>query len=98
MRMMAGRILLSLIGALSLAAGPALGEDIDGGRDHPLFGRYEGSSIVYYKSSEYDEYALLIGPHDYTALLERDAVKDRSGAEWWKAEGRVTKIRYEVPT
>lgn len=71
--------------------------DLPGSKDHPLVGRYEGSTIVYYKASAYDEYALLQAPHDYMALLDRNAVQDRSGPEWWKAQGRLTRIRYEIP-
>lgn len=71
--------------------------DAPGSKDHPLVGRYEGSTIVYYKASAYDEYALLQAPHDYMSLLDRNAVQDRSGPEWWKAQGRLTRIRYEIP-
>lgn len=85
------------IGAACLVTGSALGDDIEGAKDHPLFGRYQGASIVFYKSSEYDEFAGLQAPHNYTDLLERNALDDRSGAEWWKAQGRLTKIRYELP-
>ena len=40
---------------------------------------------------------LLQAPHDYAALLDRDATGDRSGEDWLKLEGRVSKIRYEIP-
>lgn len=83
------------IGGLGAAA---LAADEPGGRDHPLIGRYQGSTIVFYKAAEFDEAALLKAPHDYGALLDRDATKDRSGPEWLRTEGRVTKIRYEIPT
>ena len=36
-------------------------------------------------------------PHDYGALLERNATEDRSGPEWLKLQGRATEIRYEIP-
>jgi OOP family OmpA-OmpF porin len=73
-------------------------EDMADGKDHPLFGRYQGSSIAFSKVSEFDEQALLQAPHNYSALLDRDALRDRSGAEWLKAEGRVTLLRYDVPS
>jgi OmpA-OmpF porin, OOP family len=88
---------LILAGALALGAAPALADDVEGAKDHPLIGRYAGAEIVYYKSAEFDEAALLQAPHDYNALLERNATKDRSGDDWLKLEGRVTQIRYAGP-
>ncbi|WP_242112405.1 OmpA family protein [Luteimonas aquatica] len=67
------------------------------GKDHPLVGRYEGARIRAYKQSEFDEASLLQAPVDYQALVDRDALDDRSGAEWLKLEGRHTRIRYEAP-
>jgi outer membrane protein OmpA-like peptidoglycan-associated protein len=75
----------------------ASGKDISGAKDHPLVGRYQGSSIVSYKSSDFDRATLLRAPHDYAALLEKGNTKDRSGPEWLTAEGRRTEIRYELP-
>jgi flagellar motor protein MotB len=75
----------------------AFGKDIPGAKDHPLAGRYEGSSIVYYKSSNFDRATLLRAPHDYGAALEKGNTKDRSAPEWLTAEGRRTEIRYELP-
>jgi outer membrane protein OmpA-like peptidoglycan-associated protein len=76
---------------------PAFAQDVEGAKDHPLVGRYEGATAVFYKQSDFDEAALLQAPHDYNALLERNATKDRSGKDWLKLEGRVTQIRYEGP-
>ena len=76
----------------------ALAADVDGSADHPLVGRYDGSEIVYYKASAFDELSFLKAPHDYNALLERNATDDRSGSEWLNAEGRATEIRYALPT
>jgi outer membrane protein OmpA-like peptidoglycan-associated protein len=93
----AGVVRRILFSAFALAAFPAAAEDIPDSRDHPLVGRYEGAEIVYYKSSDFDEAALLRAPHDYNALLERNATRDRSGEDWLKLEGRVTEIRYQGP-
>jgi len=79
------------------AAGAARAADEPGSADHPLIGRYQGATIVHYRPAAFDEIALLHAPHDYTALLERDALSDRSGPEWLRLEGRLTRIRYEVP-
>ncbi len=62
--------------------------DIDGAKDHPLAGRFEGSSIVYYKAHAFDEVALLKAPLDYGALLDRNALDDRSGPEWLTLQGK----------
>jgi hypothetical protein len=51
-----------------------------------------------YKTAKFDETAPLQAPHDYGALLERNATDDRSGSDWLKLEERATKIRYELPT
>lgn len=75
----------------------AIGEDISGARDHPLVGRYDGSSIVSYKSSDFDQATLLRAPHDYAAVLEKGNTKDRSAPEWLAVEGRRTEIRYALP-
>lgn len=90
--------LLACLTAAVTGASAGLAADEPGSRDHPLIGRYQGSSIVFYKTAEFDEAALLKAPHDYTSLLDRDALKDRSGPEWLRTEGRVTKLRYEIPT
>jgi outer membrane protein OmpA-like peptidoglycan-associated protein len=86
-----------VLSALIFGAAPAFAQDVEGAKDHPLVGRYEGATAVFYKESDFDEAALLRAPHDYNALLERDATKDRSGDDWLKLEGRVTQIRYEGP-
>lgn len=79
-------------------ASAAFGEDVAGSSDHPLVGRYQGSSIVYYKNSAFDEAALLRAPHDYGALLEKNDTKNRTGPEWLNVEGRRTQIRYQLPS
>lgn len=85
------------IGLAVASVALAQDQDVEGSKDHPLVGRYEGSTIAFYKVSEFDEAALLTAPHDYNALLEKDATDDRSGDDWLKLEGRVTKIRYAIP-
>lgn len=82
---------------LVLATAPAIGQDVEGSSDHPLVGRFTGSTIIYYKASADDQAALLQAPHDYGVLLDRDALADRSGGEWLPVEGRVTRIRYQMP-
>lgn len=88
---------LILATGFALAAWPISAADVEGSKDHPLVGRYSGAEIVYYRTADFDEAALLQAPHDYNALLERNATKDRSGDDWLKLEGRVTEIRYAGP-
>lgn len=87
--------------SLALLAGagaaPVSAEDIAGSKDHPLVGRFKDASIVFYKTADFDELVFLKAPHDYGALLERNATDDRSGPEWMTLQGRATEIRYEMP-
>lgn len=89
-------LLLSLL-LMPSCFSAALAGDVEGAKDHPLVGRYDGATAVFYKESDFDEAALLKAPHDYNALLERNDTKDRSGDDWLKVEGRITEIRYEGP-
>jgi OOP family OmpA-OmpF porin len=94
------RLRLSLclsFGFLLFGAGTGFAQDIAGAKDHPLVGRYDGSTAVYYKQSDFDETALLQAQHDYYALFQKNAQKDRSGDDWLRLEGRVTQIRYQGP-
>lgn len=88
-------LFVALLAVLASTGGYAADEP--GSTDHPLVGRFEGSEITFYKSAEFDETALLQGAHDYGALLDRGAIKDRSGQEWLHVAGRITKIRYAIP-
>ncbi len=80
-----------------LLASASLAADEPGSKDHPLVGRYAGSTITYYRQVAFDEAALLQAPHDYNKLLQANRLDDRSGAEWLRTEGSVTEIRYEIP-
>jgi outer membrane protein OmpA-like peptidoglycan-associated protein len=84
-------------GLLLFGAAAGFAQDVDGAKDHPLVGRYDGSAAVYYKQSDFDEAALLQAPHDYYALFQKGEQADRSGDDWLKLEGSVTQIRYQGP-
>jgi outer membrane protein OmpA-like peptidoglycan-associated protein len=90
------QLVLALL-PLALAAPAVRADDVAGSADHPLVGRFAGATIIGYKAAALDQAALLQAPHDYGALLDRDALADRSGPEWLPLEGRVTRIRYEMP-
>jgi outer membrane protein OmpA-like peptidoglycan-associated protein len=82
---------------LLFAAWPALAQDADGCHDNPLIGRFQGASISYCKFKDFDELVFLRAPHDYGALLDRNATRDRSGPEWVKQQGKASEIRYDLP-
>jgi len=65
--------------------------DVEGSSDHPLVGRFEGSSIVGYQVSEYDEAAVVDGPF---APLSTDK---RVGKGFKTLEGRNFLIYYSLP-
>lgn len=88
---------LSVLSLFFCLAQSAHAEDVAGSKDFPLVGRYEGSTIVYFKTSDFEESYLLKAPHDYGVLLDKNATGDRSGPDWLKTEGRVTEIRYDTP-
>lgn len=77
-----------LAAAALLTAAHAQDED---GKDHPLVGRYEGSTISAngYRQLKFDETKVLQAPFA--------GDEDHSGNEWLKLEGKITKIRYDVP-
>ena len=65
--------------------------DVSGSRDHPLVGRYAGSEIVGYRTTEFDEVKIVDGPFD-PAKADK-----QSGAGFKKVEGRQTLIYYKLP-
>lgn len=71
-------------------------EDATGCADNQMTGRYEGASIAWCKAKDFDELQFLRAPHDYGALLDRNATKDHSGPEWLKKQGKAQEIRYEL--
>jgi OOP family OmpA-OmpF porin len=60
--------------------------DIEGGKDHALISRFEGSVIEFYDHKNYDEYTLVLG---FTE--EEGRVK-----ETLNIEGEVTRIQYST--
>jgi OOP family OmpA-OmpF porin len=71
----------ALVRALSLslplfAATTVLAKDVAGSRDHPLVGRYAGSEISQYRSSDFDEVRLMNRPLD----LRRDGEASSASA------------------
>ena len=69
--------------ALALAlATPLAAEDVAGSADHPLIGRYDGSTITGYSFVDFDEYPL----------------PQEAGQDGFRTiEGKVTRIAYVMP-
>jgi outer membrane protein OmpA-like peptidoglycan-associated protein len=68
----------------ALAAGQ--GQDIEGGKDHPMISRYPGSWIVGYVAKEYDEY-----------LFPTGKVESDQPTKSERLEGKITRITYQTP-
>ena len=67
-----------------------IAKDIEGSKDHPIFSRYEGSSIVAYQLKDFDEYTAILGA----------AKGNQYDFKWEKKEeleGKVTRILYRAP-
>jgi outer membrane protein OmpA-like peptidoglycan-associated protein len=85
------RLLILGIFAGALNSMTAQAGDIPGSSDHPSVGRYEGSEIVGYRTSDFDETQIIDGPFDPV-----DAA-GRAGAGFKTVEGRVILIYYRLP-
>jgi hypothetical protein len=83
------RLGFAALAALGLSLSGALAADIEGSADHPLVGRYEGSEIVAYKVSEFDEVTVIEAPFDY--------VKMPAGTGFKTIEGKSCFIYYTLP-
>jgi outer membrane protein OmpA-like peptidoglycan-associated protein len=91
----AARLWLVALG-IALSSSLAQAQDAEGCKDNLLLGRFQGSTIAYCKVKDFDELVFLHAPHDYGALLDRNATKDRSGPEWLRLQGKASEIRYEL--
>ena len=85
-----GRLAIAgaVLGSTTIALHAA---DIAGSSDHPLVGRFEGSSIVGYQVSEYEEAAVIDGRF---SPLSTDT---RAGQGFRTLEGRIVLIYYALP-
>jgi OOP family OmpA-OmpF porin len=69
----------------------ALAADVPGSQDYPLLGRYQGSEIVGYQVTEYDETTVLDGPFDPVDTSKW------AGPGFKDVEGRIIFIYYKLP-
>ncbi len=84
-------LISGMLFSLCLSTGAAYGQDIEGGRDHPLISRYAGSEITGYDEREFDEYGLL------TSKATKYGGKKKNLDACLMLEGKVTRITYRAP-
>ncbi len=65
--------------------------DIAGARDHPLVPRFAGSEIIAYKTIDYDEHLVALGPV-YEVRSGKRALKKQQ-----VVEGKITRMLYRLP-
>ncbi len=65
--------------------------DVAGASDHPLVPRFAGSEIIAYKSIDYDEHLVALGPV-YEVRMSKRALKKQQ-----VVEGKITQILYRMP-
>ncbi len=74
-------------------------QDVAGSSDHPLVSRFQGSRIVKYRSSDFDQYRLVTKPiNGYRSGIRAEPVAAViDGRNSRPVEGRLTMITYEAP-
>jgi outer membrane protein OmpA-like peptidoglycan-associated protein len=77
-------VIFSLVGA-------AFAEDVKGSKDHPLVGRYVGSTITKYSVKGYEELNLVAKP------VLKYADRDKPEMHSLPVSGKLTRILYEGP-
>ena len=71
---------------------PLLADDIKGSKDHPMISRYQGSSIIFYDTKEFDE------SYVFTSKLEKEVKRGGlNETNHIRLEGRITNIAYQTP-
>lgn len=81
------RLLLAALAAL-FAINPAAAADAPGSADYGDIGRYEGSEIIEYRVEDFGTTVFATGP------VQKDS---DAGSTTLNAEGRITRIVYQVP-
>ncbi len=83
------------ISSTALITTAALAQDVAGGKDYPLIGRYDGARMTFYKNADYAEGWILTKP---ITSADRHATGKRFNANNSIAvSGRAFRIRYEGP-
>lgn len=81
---------------LSVAPTDASAKDVPGGKDHPLIGRYEGSTLSVYASRDYEEQRLLTRPVR-GADMRAAGGKRLNDADTIKVSGKAFRLKYDGP-
>jgi OmpA-OmpF porin, OOP family len=84
-----------LVVALAVLTPRARGQDVTGGKDHPLISRYEGSTIVKYGQKAFAEYTLARGPQVFHGDARGHGKISLAGSE--RVAGKLTRITYLAP-
>lgn len=87
-------IAITLLGILALC-GSLQAKDLPGTADHPLVGRYDGSSITGYVENAFEEVRFLNGP--ITPQAKRATGRYMNGENSVGAAGRAWRIGYDGP-
>jgi outer membrane protein OmpA-like peptidoglycan-associated protein len=83
-------VLAALIAVL-LDVTPAAAGPPKNAKDHPMISRYEGSTILAYEQSEYDEFPLLTKKVTASGGIEKNLGATQA------VKGKVTRITYQAP-
>ena len=83
-------VLFGLVAGIAVS-GVARAADVKGSKDHPMVGRYEGSEIVGYKVTDYDQVRVVQAPFDPVTA------EARTGPAFLAVEGRSFLIYYRLP-
>lgn len=89
-------IVFQVVALFVVLAFAAQAKDVAGGKDHPLIGRYEGASLLLYKTKEYEEQRLLI--RKITGADMRAAGNRRlNDANSMLVSGKAFRLKYDAP-
>ncbi|MGL3606688.1 OmpA family protein [Rhizobium sp. G187] len=88
-------VMMAALLAMPLGA-IALAKDVAGGQDHPLIGRYEGSTLQVYLTKEYEEERLLTKPIK-GADVRASGNKRLNDANTIKVSGKAFRLKYDAP-
>lgn len=83
-------VFAALVAALFTTV-PAAAAPPKNAKDHPMISRYEGSAILAYEQSAYDEFPLLMKKATASGGIEKNLNATQA------VEGKVTRITYQAP-
>lgn len=94
------RILFILVAMIALHVGVSCGsasaKDVAGGKDHPLIGRYEGSTLSLHVARDYEEQRLLTKPVR-GADMRAAGGKRLNDADTIRVSGKAFRLKYDAP-